>query len=93
MSETDVAFHDSFKPRWGTMDSIICARNDMTGPLSEGNKRFKERLSVFSEGRDVAVLQFVPSRTVWISIFPYGTVSRLTYCLKSSYKLLQVQKQ
>ncbi|EPS33451.1 hypothetical protein PDE_08413 [Penicillium oxalicum 114-2] len=63
MSETDVAFHDSFKPRWGTMDSIICARNDMTGPLSEGNKRFKERLSVFSEGRDVAVLQFVPSRT------------------------------
>ncbi|KAF7717991.1 Nucleoporin NUP145 [Penicillium ucsense] len=61
MNESDVAFHASFKPRWGTMDSIICAKNDVTGSLSESNKRWKERFSVFSEGRDVAVLQFVSS--------------------------------
>jgi nuclear pore complex protein Nup98-Nup96 len=68
MDKTDAAFHESFKPRWGPMDSIVCVRNDITGPLSESNQRWKERFSVFSEGRDVAVLQYSQSRTVCINI-------------------------
>ncbi|KAJ5168383.1 uncharacterized protein N7482_003977 [Penicillium canariense] len=58
MDKTDAAFHDSFKPRWGPMDSIVCAKNNMTEPLSESSQRWKERFSVFSEGRDVAVLRY-----------------------------------
>lgn len=54
----DSAFHDSFKPRWGPMDSLVCAQNDMTEPIPGTNNRWLERFSVFSEGRDVAVLDY-----------------------------------
>ncbi|KAJ6007730.1 hypothetical protein N7540_011706 [Penicillium herquei] len=56
MDQKDSDFHDSFKPRWGHMDSIICAKNDMTAPIPGATNRWRERFSVFSEGRDVAVL-------------------------------------
>ncbi|KAJ5701770.1 hypothetical protein N7488_009318 [Penicillium malachiteum] len=56
MDQKDLDFHDSFKPRWGPMDSIICAKNDMTAPIPGATNRWRERFSVFSEGRDVAVL-------------------------------------
>ncbi|KAJ5923556.1 hypothetical protein N7454_008801 [Penicillium verhagenii] len=58
MDETDSAFHESFKPRWGPMDSIICAKNDLNEPLSEINHQWRERYSVFSEARDVTVLGY-----------------------------------
>lgn len=58
MSQKDVAFHDSFKPRWGLMDSLVCAKDDMAEPISGVNNRWQERLSVFSEGRDIAVFKY-----------------------------------
>ncbi|KAJ5595273.1 uncharacterized protein N7459_001481 [Penicillium hispanicum] len=58
MDKSDAAFHESFKPRWGPMDSIVCAKDDMTEPLSGAANRWQERFSVFSEGRDIAVMTF-----------------------------------
>lgn len=56
MDQRDVAFHDSFKPRWGPMDTLVCA-DDMKF-LFGAEERWQERFSVFSEGRDVAVMGF-----------------------------------
>ncbi|KAJ5221594.1 uncharacterized protein N7469_010481 [Penicillium citrinum] len=58
MNHKDAAFHDSFKPRWGPMDSLVCAKNDFTEPISDVNTRWQESFSVFSEGRDIAILKY-----------------------------------
>ncbi|OQE43734.1 hypothetical protein PENCOP_c003G08236 [Penicillium coprophilum] len=57
MSESDAAFHDSFKPRWGPMESLICAKNDMDTILGV-NQTWKESFSIFSEERDIAVMTY-----------------------------------
>ncbi|KGO78408.1 Peptidase S59, nucleoporin [Penicillium italicum] len=58
MSESDAAFHDSFKPRWGPMDSLVCAKNDVEDTLLGVNQTWKESFSVFSEERDIAVMTY-----------------------------------
>ncbi|KAL1870974.1 hypothetical protein Plec18167_007281 [Paecilomyces lecythidis] len=58
LTEDDIAFHHSFKPRWGPMDSIICARNDMRHSLPEPGEPWEQGLSITSEGRDVVLLAF-----------------------------------
>ncbi|KAJ5393750.1 uncharacterized protein N7487_011391 [Penicillium crustosum] len=58
MSESDAAFHDSFKPRWGPMDSLICAKNDMGDTILGVNQTWKEIFSVFSEERDISVMTY-----------------------------------
>lgn len=63
MSESDADFHDSFKPRWGPMDSLVCAKTDMDTILGV-NKTWKESFSVFSEERDVAVMTYNKSAEV-----------------------------
>ncbi|KAJ5156638.1 hypothetical protein N7492_009441 [Penicillium capsulatum] len=63
MDQTDAAFHDSFKPRWGPLDSIVCAKNDFSRPLSGIQNRWQEIVSVFSEGRDIAILAHTYSAT------------------------------
>lgn len=63
MNEQDAAFHDSFKPRWGPMDSLVCAKNDFSKPVSGIKNRWQEMVSVFSEGRDIAILTHVDSST------------------------------
>ncbi|KAJ5521898.1 hypothetical protein N7527_006013 [Penicillium freii] len=64
MSESDAAFHDSFKPRWGPMDSLVCAKNDMEDTILGVNQTWKESFSVFSEDRDIAVMTYNPSGEV-----------------------------
>jgi nuclear pore complex protein Nup98-Nup96 len=64
MTESDAAFHDSFKPRWGPMDSIICAPNDMQETISEVQQTWKESFTVFSEERDIAVMTYNKSSEV-----------------------------
>lgn len=63
MNQEDAAFHDSFKPRWGPFNSIVCAKNNFSKPLSGINNRWKEVVSVFSEGRDIAILMHPHSST------------------------------
>ncbi|KAJ5679290.1 hypothetical protein N7462_007534 [Penicillium macrosclerotiorum] len=63
MDKTDAAFYNSFKPRWGPMDTIVCAKNDITDPLSDSSQRWTEKFSIFSEGRDIAVMKYTPSIT------------------------------
>ncbi|KAJ5264411.1 hypothetical protein N7505_008332 [Penicillium chrysogenum] len=58
MSESDAAFHDSFKPRWGPMDSLVCAKNDMEDTILGVNQTWKETFSIFSEERDIAVMAY-----------------------------------
>ncbi|CAI7569738.1 unnamed protein product [Penicillium glandicola] len=58
MSESDAAFHDSFKPRWGPMDSLICEKNDMEETILGVNKTWKESFSIFSEERDISVMTY-----------------------------------
>ncbi|KAJ5304924.1 uncharacterized protein N7443_004584 [Penicillium atrosanguineum] len=57
MDTKDIAFHESFKPRWGPMDSLVCAKSDME-PLPDADQRWQERFSVFSEARDIAVMGY-----------------------------------
>ncbi|CAI7637015.1 unnamed protein product [Penicillium discolor] len=64
MSESDAAFHDSFKPRWGPMDSLVCAKNDMEDTILGVNQTWKESFSVFSEERDIAVMTYNQSGEV-----------------------------
>lgn len=61
MDKKDAAFHASFKPRWGPMDSIVCAKDPIAGPISGITSRWQETVSVFSEGRDIAIMQPVSS--------------------------------
>ncbi|KAI2676332.1 hypothetical protein DTO013E5_4580 [Penicillium roqueforti] len=64
MSESDAAFHDSFKPRWGPMDSLICVKNDMGDTILGVNQTWKESFSIFSEDRDIAVMTYNQSSEV-----------------------------
>ncbi|PYH88593.1 hypothetical protein BO71DRAFT_365099 [Aspergillus ellipticus CBS 707.79] len=57
LSADDRAFHHSFKPRWGSVNSILCARNEMGG-VQSGNGGWQPKFSVTSEGRDVSLLEF-----------------------------------
>ncbi|KAJ5899679.1 hypothetical protein N7495_004423 [Penicillium taxi] len=63
-----VEFHESFKPRWGPMDSIVLVNTDMKGgPLVGANKRWSQRHTIFSEGGDLSVLgynQFPESKEI-----------------------------
>ncbi|KAL4808392.1 nuclear protein 96-domain-containing protein [Aspergillus unguis] len=54
MSKDDLDFHHSFKPRWGPINSLICAKNEMSDH-GYGDPHWREKLSIFSEGRDIAV--------------------------------------
>jgi nuclear pore complex protein Nup98-Nup96 len=74
MDEKDTAFHESFKPRWGPMDTIICAKDDLNEPFSDTNTRWKERYSIFSEARDVTILGYNPPTEV---IFPSSLCRKL----------------
>ncbi|OJJ40627.1 hypothetical protein ASPWEDRAFT_101797 [Aspergillus wentii DTO 134E9] len=58
LSEDDIAFHHSFKPRWGPMDSIICVKNDMREFRAEADSRWERGISITSEGRDIVLLGF-----------------------------------
>ncbi|GKZ89861.1 hypothetical protein AnigIFM59636_001108 [Aspergillus niger] len=57
LSEDDLAFHHSFKPRWGTLNSLLCVKNDMAD-VQAGDSAWRHKLSLTSEGRDVALLEF-----------------------------------
>ncbi|RAL17550.1 nucleoporin family protein [Aspergillus homomorphus CBS 101889] len=57
LSADDLAFHHSFKPRWGPANSLLCVRNNI-GPIEVGLNRWEHRLSVTSEGRDVSLLSY-----------------------------------
>ncbi|PLB55023.1 hypothetical protein P170DRAFT_421646 [Aspergillus steynii IBT 23096] len=56
LTEDDLAFHHSFKPRWGPVDSIICVQNGLSDACSDD--RWQPQLSVTSEERDVVLLAF-----------------------------------
>ncbi|OJJ49056.1 hypothetical protein ASPZODRAFT_1385725 [Penicilliopsis zonata CBS 506.65] len=58
LTESDLAFHHSFKPRWGPMDTFICAKNDMRERLPDPNEPWEQGISVTSEGRDIVLLAF-----------------------------------
>jgi len=55
MSKDDLDFHHSFKPRWGPVNSLICAKSDM-GDYGRRDPHWREKLSITSEGRDIVVL-------------------------------------
>ncbi|PYH45274.1 uncharacterized protein BP01DRAFT_365748 [Aspergillus saccharolyticus JOP 1030-1] len=57
LSADDLAFHHSFKPRWGPGNSLLCVRNSFS-PIEAGLSRWDHRLSVTSEGRDVSLLSY-----------------------------------
>ncbi|KAL1983062.1 hypothetical protein VTN96DRAFT_545 [Rasamsonia emersonii] len=58
LTEDDIAFHHSFKPRWGPMDAIISVKNDMRDSLPDVGKPWEHGFSVTSEERDIVVLAF-----------------------------------
>ncbi|KAE8133421.1 nuclear protein 96-domain-containing protein [Aspergillus pseudotamarii] len=55
LSQDDLAFHHSFKPRWGPADSIICVKNGM-GDIHSADGRWEQRFSITSEERDITLL-------------------------------------
>ncbi|KAL4921695.1 nuclear protein 96-domain-containing protein [Aspergillus aurantiobrunneus] len=55
LSKDDLDFHHSFKPRWGTVNSLICAKNEMSDHRY-GDPHWREKLSITSEGRDITIL-------------------------------------
>lgn len=89
MDQKDLAFHDSFKPRWGPMDSLVCAKDDIK-PLSGAEQRWQERFSVFSEGRDIAVMDFNQSSSVCVSS---SRPSMTWLTATQSKEMLDIQKQ
>lgn len=89
MDQRDVAFHDSFKPRWGPMDTLVCAKDDMK-PLSGAEERWQERFSVFSEGRDIAVMDFNKASSVCVGLSRAGS---FPLTLIQSKEMLDIQKQ
>ncbi|KAL3488767.1 nuclear protein 96-domain-containing protein [Aspergillus germanicus] len=60
MSQDDLDFHHSFKPRWGPVNSLICATSDIT-ENRYGDLHWREKFSITSEGRDIAL--FASGRT------------------------------
>ncbi|RAQ42529.1 nucleoporin SONB [Aspergillus flavus] len=55
LSQDDLAFHHSFKPRWGPEDSIICVKNGI-GDIHSADGRWEQRFSITSEERDITLL-------------------------------------
>ncbi|KAL4974153.1 nuclear protein 96-domain-containing protein [Aspergillus desertorum] len=55
MSKDESDFHHSFKPRWGPINLLICAKNEMSDHRY-GDQHWREKFSVTSEGRDIAIL-------------------------------------
>jgi nuclear pore complex protein Nup98-Nup96 len=68
MSEDEIAFHHSFKPRWGHMDALVFATDGMRGSYSDLSP-WEQRFSVTSEGRDINVLSFNKSWEVGFFFF------------------------
>ncbi|KAJ5567240.1 hypothetical protein N7535_006546 [Penicillium sp. DV-2018c] len=64
MTEHDAEFHNSFKPRWGPMDSLICAKTDMENAILDVKQTWKESFSIFSEERNISVLTYNKSGEV-----------------------------
>jgi nuclear pore complex protein Nup98-Nup96 len=60
ISQDDLNFHHSFKPRWGPVNSLICATSDIT-ENRYGDLHWREKFSITSEGRDIAL--FASGRT------------------------------
>ncbi|KAJ5762400.1 uncharacterized protein N7511_005782 [Penicillium nucicola] len=58
MSDIDLSFHDSFKPRWGPQDTLLCGKTDMQETISEVSQTWQEKFTVFSAGGDVAVMTY-----------------------------------
>lgn len=58
MTETDAAFYDSFKPRWGPMDTLVCAKSDMEDSILAIKHTWKESFTILSEERDIAVMKY-----------------------------------
>ena len=54
MTSDDIAFHQTFKPRWGPMDTLICAQS--TVGMTEADGSWVQGMSIASEGRDVSFL-------------------------------------
>ncbi|KAL2813182.1 nuclear protein 96-domain-containing protein [Aspergillus cavernicola] len=59
MGKDDLDFHHSFKPRWGPVNSLLCARNELS-KNQDGGLDWREKFSITSEGRDIAL--FASSR-------------------------------
>lgn len=76
MDENDVAFHDSFKPRWGPQDTLVCGKTDMQETISEVSQTWQEKFTVFSEGGDVAVMTYNKNSEVCL-LFTYSLYSDL----------------
>ncbi|KAF7592863.1 hypothetical protein BBP40_012342 [Aspergillus hancockii] len=55
LSQDDLAFHHSFKPRWGPADSIICVNNGV-GNINSRDGHWEQKLSITSEDRDIVLL-------------------------------------
>ncbi|KAL4891913.1 nuclear protein 96-domain-containing protein [Aspergillus ambiguus] len=55
LSGDDLAFHHSFKPRWGPADTLITAKNDVNDVASDDG-RWEQKFSIASEGRDIVLL-------------------------------------
>ena len=55
LSRDEMAFHHSFKPRWGPMDSLVTVKNDMKNTQS-ADERWEQGISITSEDRDIIVL-------------------------------------
>ncbi|KAE8392086.1 nuclear protein 96-domain-containing protein [Aspergillus alliaceus] len=55
LSQDDLAFHHSFKPRWGPADSILCVKDGMGG-VHSGDHRWEQKFSITSEERDIILL-------------------------------------
>lgn len=58
LSRDEMAFHHSFKPRWGPMDSLITTKNDMRNTKPAENEGWEKGISITSEDRDIIVLGY-----------------------------------
>ncbi|RAH43280.1 uncharacterized protein BO95DRAFT_502161 [Aspergillus brunneoviolaceus CBS 621.78] len=57
LSADDLAFHYSFKPRWGPSNALLCVRNNADS-VEAGLSYWEHSLTVTSEGRDVSILKY-----------------------------------
>jgi nuclear pore complex protein Nup98-Nup96 len=58
MSANDIMFHNSFKPRWGTFDTFICARSNGRDVVPDPTKPWEQGAAMASEGRIVTFNRF-----------------------------------
>ena len=97
LSRDEMAFHHSFKPRWGPMDSLVTVKNDMKNTQS-ADERWEQGISITSEDRDIIVLGYnkvpeVSSLTyIFVSDPPLTIHYSLAKCLtnKGGSRLLTV---